>query len=71
MRESSQRHRRCGKLGYPRAAALNALRARIDPRRYNGAAMVGLERPSSSKVTAAPISLVFQTRHRVALPRGT
>jgi glycerol-3-phosphate acyltransferase PlsX len=31
------------KLGYLAARpALNALRARIDPRRYNGAAMVGL-----------------------------
>jgi len=42
MREEFSRNA-LRKLGYLAARpALNALRARIDPRRYNGASMVGL-----------------------------
>ncbi len=43
MREEFDAHRRCASWAtWPRGRRLNALRARIDPRRYNGAAMVGL-----------------------------
>ncbi len=39
-----------------RRRRLNALKRRLDPRAYNGASMVGLDRAWSSRATAAPIA---------------
>ena len=49
------------------APTLKALKARLDPRAYNGASMVGIEAAWSSRATAAPTACRFANAVRVAV----